>query len=253
MSREIVMLHGANCGGWCFDRFRPVFEEAGWTCHAPDLFGHGDDMIAARTRLVGIGLADYRKQMETYLRSFATPPVLLGHSMGAVIAQQLASAGLARALVLISPAPRERILPHSEAERKLALDLMSLGDFRHKVLDPIFPVAAHYSLNRVPAREQYRIFARFGPESGRALFDIFFWMFDEARAAAVDASAVKCPVLCLSGSDDRLVSIGTARAAVAEFEGSEFWELPEHGHMVVLEPGADAIAARIVAWLGQQP
>ena len=41
MAKGIVMLHGANAGGWCFERFRTVFESLGWTCHTPDLIGHG--------------------------------------------------------------------------------------------------------------------------------------------------------------------------------------------------------------------
>jgi pimeloyl-ACP methyl ester carboxylesterase len=31
-----------------------------------------------------------------FLKTFSTPPVLLGHSMGAVLAQQLATAGFAQ-------------------------------------------------------------------------------------------------------------------------------------------------------------
>ncbi|MGH6865013.1 MAG: hypothetical protein ACREDO_02275 [Methyloceanibacter sp.] len=47
MGEDIVMLHGANCGGWCFDEFRKVFEGRGWTCHTPDLVGHGKDKANA--------------------------------------------------------------------------------------------------------------------------------------------------------------------------------------------------------------
>ena len=35
MSKDIVMLHGANAGGWCFDDFAKVFEAQGFTCDAP--------------------------------------------------------------------------------------------------------------------------------------------------------------------------------------------------------------------------
>ena len=41
MTKDIVMLHGANAGGWCFDKFAEVFAATGLTCHAPDLIGHG--------------------------------------------------------------------------------------------------------------------------------------------------------------------------------------------------------------------
>lgn len=249
MSKDIVMLHGANAGGWCFDKFREVFDGAGFTCHAPDLIGHGKHKADAATVLKGVGIADYTAEMAEVVRGFAWPPVLLGHSMGAVIAQLLAAQGLASALVLAAPAPRAGILPQTALEKKLGRDLMSIGDLREKVLDPIFELAKIYTLNRLPEGEQRAVFDKFGPESGRALFELFVWMFDETGATVVDTAAVKCPVLCLSGTDDRIVALETARLSAKAYADAPFWELEGHGHMFLLEPGAEEIARRIAAWL----
>jgi len=145
MSKDIVMLHGANAGGWCFDDFAKVFEAKGFTCHAPDLIGHGENKASAMTSLAGIGIADYRSEMEAFLEGFASPPVLLGHSMGAVIAQQLAAQGLARSLILVSPAPRAGILPPTSGEKQLDQDLMGLGAFWKMVIPPDFALACIYS------------------------------------------------------------------------------------------------------------
>jgi non-heme chloroperoxidase len=249
MAKDIVMLHGANAGGWCFDEFRKVFKGLGWTCHTPDLIGHGKDKASAKTSLVGVGMADYRAEMAEFLKTLAAPPVLLGHSMGAVIAQQLAGAGLARALILVSPGPRAGILPPTDAEKKLDQDLMTLGAFWKTVIDPDFDLACLYTLNRLKPEEQRRVFDRFGPESGRALFELFFWMLDRTRATAVDTGAVGCKVLCLSGTDDRIVSLAVARETAAPYRDATFWELAGHGHMLVLEPGAESIARRIADWI----
>lgn len=249
LAKDIVMLHGANAGGWCFDEFRKVFEAQGWTCHAPDLVGHGKDKANAKTALLNVGIADYRDEMRTFVKYLAAPPVLLGHSMGAVIAQLLAAEGLARALVLVSPAPRSGILPPTDPEKQLAQDLMAVGPFWTKVLDPVFDLARIYTLNRLPEDEQRRVFDKFGPESGRALFELFFWMFDQTGATVLDTSKVRCPVLCLSGSDDRIVSLATARATADGFKGATFWELDGYGHMLLLEPGADKIAGRVADWI----
>jgi pimeloyl-ACP methyl ester carboxylesterase len=249
MAKDIVMLHGANAGGWCFDEFSKVFEGLGWASHTPDLIGHGKDRANAAASLVGIGMADYRAEMEAFLKTVGPQPVLLGHSMGAVIAQQLAAQGLARALILASPAPRAGILPATDGEKKLDQDLMTLGAFWTKVIDPIFDMARIYTLNRLPPAEQRPVFDRFGPESGRALFELFFWVFDQTGATAVDIDRVRCPVLVLSGTDDRIVSLATARATAEPYRNATFWELQGHGHMLVLEPGADAIARRIADWI----
>ena len=248
MAKDIVMLYGANAGDWCFERFRTVFEGLGWMCHTPDLIGHGNDAAANQAKIAGVGMADYRVQLRSFLTSFAVPPVILGHSMGAVLAQQLAAERLAQALILVSPAPRAGLLPATDGEKQLARDLMMLGPFWTTALPPNFELAVAYSLNRMRPEEQASAFDKF--ESGQALFELFFWMFDAGSATAVDIEAITCPVLCVSGTDDRLVSLATAQATAAPLKNATFYEAPGHGHMLLLEPGADDLARRIAEWTG---
>jgi non-heme chloroperoxidase len=249
MAKHIVMLHGASAGAWCFDKFRGVFEELGWTCHMPELIGHGKDKANAEQKLVGVGMADYRAEFAKFLETVPPNPVLLGHSMGAVLVQQLAAEGKARAVVLMSPGPRSGILPASDSERQLDQDLMTIGPFWQGVINPDFRLACFYSLNCVPKPEQRAVFDKFGPESGRAYFELFFWMFDKSRATAVDTDKVRCPVLCLSGTEDNLVSLATAGATAAPYRRVAFWAEPGHGHMLPVEPGAEAVARRIADWI----
>ena len=249
VSNDIVMVHGASEGGWCFDKFRIPFQERGWTVHTPDLIGHGRDKKDAKTRLAGVSLADYRAQLAPMLKAFSSPPVLLGHSMGAVLAQQLAAERRARVLVLVSPAPRAGILPATDSEKDLAQSFMTIPSFWTTVIDPIFDLACIYSLNKVPKNEQRAVFDKFGPESGLAYYELFFWMLDKAKAAAVETEAVACPVLVISGIDDNLVSLATARATASGYKQAAFWEEPGHGHMLSVEPGAERIAARIADWI----
>jgi len=249
MAKDVVMIHGANEGGWCFDQFKAVFEELGWTCHAPDLIGHGLNADKKGSALVGVGMADYLSELEDFLKTVAPQPVLLGHSMGAVLAQQLAAKGLARALVMVCPAPRAGILPRTDSEKQLGQDLIGLGAFWKTVINPDFDLARVLSLNCIPDSEQRTVFDKFGPESGRAFFELFFWMFDKTGATKVDTAAVTSPVLCVAGVEDKMVSLETARATTVGYSGATFWELQGHGHMLVLEPGAEEIAHRIATWL----
>jgi non-heme chloroperoxidase len=249
MTGDIVMLHGASAGGWCFDAFRRVFEGLGWTVHTPDLIGHGRDKAGADQKLVGMGLTEYRAQFAEALSKLPPQPVLLGHSMGALLAQQLAVSGVVRALVLVSPAPRADILPSSDSEKDLSQSLMGIASFWKTVINPDFDLACFYSLSRVPKDEQRAVFDQFGPESGLAYFQMFFWLLNKTLASAVKTEAVHCPVLCLSGTDDNLVSLETARATALPYRDAQFWEEPGHGHMLVVEPGAENIARRIENWI----
>jgi pimeloyl-ACP methyl ester carboxylesterase len=249
MAKHLVLLHGANEGAWVFDAFREMFEARGFACHAPDLIGHGTKAANAAKTLIGVGMQDYLAELEAFLKTVPPKPILLGHSMGAILAQQLAARGLASALILVAPAPRSGILPQTDAEKGLAQDLMTLGQFWKTVINPDFDLAKIYTLNRVPESEQRAVFDKFGPESGLAFFQMFFWMFDQTRATLVDTGAVDCPVLCIAGADDALISPATARATADAYAGATFWELPRHGHMLVLEPGAEDIARRIADWI----
>jgi non-heme chloroperoxidase len=237
MAADIVMLHGASEGGWCFDKFRGVFEGLGWTCHAPDLIGRGKDKAGVDEKL---GLTNYRAEFAAFLETLPPKPVLLGHSSGAVLAQ------LARALILVSPAPRAGILSSSDSEKDLSQSLMGIASFWKTLINPDFDLACFYSLNLVP-KDQH--FDKFGPESGLAYFEMFFWMLDKTQAATVDTNAVRCPVLCLFGTDDNLVSLETARVGVAPYRGATFWEEPGLGHMLPVEPGAEDITPRIEGWI----
>jgi non-heme chloroperoxidase len=249
MSTDIVMLHGANEGAWVFDRFRQVFEAAGHVCHPPDLIGHGTRAADAAKALAGVSMTDYLAELEAFLETVPPKPVLVGHSMGAILAQQLAARGHASALVLLAPAPRSGILPPTDGEKQLGQDVMTLGPFWKTVINPNFDLAKVYTLNCVPEAAQRAVFDKFGPESGLAFFQMFFWMFDQAGATTVDTTAVKCPVLCLVGTEDRIVSPQIARTTADGYPGATFRELQGQGHMLVLEPGAENIARRIADWI----
>ena len=103
--------------------------------------------------LVGVGLAEYRAEFAAALSALPPQPVILGHSMGAVLAQQLAASGLGHALILVSPALCAGILPSSDSERDLSQSLMGIPSFWKTVINPDFDLAGFYSLNRVPKDE----------------------------------------------------------------------------------------------------
>src|SRR4029079_8462588 len=87
-----------------------------------------------------------------------------------------------------APAPRAGIPPQTDGEKQLGQDLMGLGVFWKTVINPDFDLARVLSLNCIPDAEQRAVFDKFGPESGRAFFELFFWMFDATGASAVNTS-----------------------------------------------------------------
>ena len=165
MTKSVVLIHGAFCGGWCFADIMPVLAARGWNCQAPDLPFHVSG--PARTpdpQLAKQSVADYTRDMAAFVARFPEPPVIVGHSMGALIAQQLAAQGLARALVLLAPGAPWGVLPSTEDEMTLAKGLMMASPFWDKALNPSFEVAKGDSLASLDPAAQRRIFEMFSPE-----------------------------------------------------------------------------------------
>jgi pimeloyl-ACP methyl ester carboxylesterase len=247
---NVVLIHGAFCGGWCFADMMPTFAARGWACQAPDLPYH----VPGPTRtpdpqLAKQSIADYTRDMAAFVKRFADPPLIIGHSMGALIAQQLAAQGSARALVLLAPGAPWGILPSTAAEMTLAKGLMRASPFWDKALNPSFEVAKGDSLASLDPAAQRRVFDMFGAESGLALFELFFWMFDLNRTTAVDAAKVRCPVLVVSGSDDKVISPATCRKVAGLYANATFREELGRGHFLIMEQGASELAGRCADWV----
>jgi len=248
---EIVFIHGAFCGPWAFDRFRKPFEAAGYRVHAPALRHHAEGAKPSRT-LGQTSLIDYAHDLAKLIAGLDSAPVLIGHSLGGLLAQMLAAKDLARALVLLAPCPPWGILPSTLFEIASAQTMWFAGDFWNQPLTPDYGIAAANSLDRLPPAERHKVFARFVPESGLATFEIMQWALDARRAALVHAPDVKCPVLCLVGRDDKINPPSTVKRIAERYKGRAVYEeLAGHSHWLVGEPGWEAIAARALAWLAE--
>src|ERR1700761_6433990 len=98
---KVIMVHGGFCGGWAFDAFRQPFEAAGYACLAPDLRGHG----AGSSSVAGVSMTDFAKDIAALVEAEPVPPILIGHSMGGLVATMAAARARVRGLILLAPSP----------------------------------------------------------------------------------------------------------------------------------------------------
>jgi pimeloyl-ACP methyl ester carboxylesterase len=81
-----VFVHGANHGGWCWDKVAPLLTQAGHTVVAPDLPGHGSDT----TPITDVTLQSYVTSVQAAVMIQPEPVILVGHSMGGAVITQVA-------------------------------------------------------------------------------------------------------------------------------------------------------------------
>lgn len=250
MKRTLLMIHGMMCSPAVWDNYRGFFESRGYRCITPALryhdAAHNDQPDA---RLGTAGIEDYADDMEKIIGSLPSPPVLMGHSMGGLIAQMLAARGKAAAAVLLTPASPRGVFNLRYSVIKSFAAVMSKWKWYERPFRLGFNAMAYAMLNCMPPEKQRELYSQSVYESGRAAFQIGMWFFDKKKSTKVDYSSVKCPILVIAGKKDRIVPAGVVRSNAGRYAAAEYVELENHAHWVLGEPGWETIAGRILAWM----
>jgi non-heme chloroperoxidase len=242
------MIHGAFAGPWSWDGFAAKFRAAGYPVYAPCLRHH--DGQKPPPSLGQTSLADYANDLKVFLEELDAPAILVGHSMGGLLAQMLAARCETRAAILLAPSAPWGVPPSSLFEIASAQAMLLNVGFWNSILKPDEHIAGRHSVDRLAGAERDAVLARFVPESGRAVFEIMHWGMDMGRASEVDVRAVTCPLLFIAGGEDRLNPPATVERIAALYGGRALYEkFPGMSHWLVGEPGWEEIADRALEWL----
>ncbi len=251
MEKSVVLIHGAFAGPWCFENYKNFFSHRGWKCHAPALRHHDRNPKAEpNPDFADTSIMDYTKDTAAFVKNLDTLPVLLGHAVGGLVAQQVAAMGLASRLVLINTNAAWGMLPETDDERAVARAFMEMGPFWKAPMRVEFDLIAPYAFNKLDKATQRTVYNRLGPESGRVMFEMFFWMFDDHRATAVEFDKVTCPVLVVSGEEDRAVRHALGREIAEKYGANGTFHLARgHAHYLFMEPGWEHVASYCADWM----
>jgi len=249
VTTPIVFVHGAFCGGWAFDAFREPFEAAGFETHAPNLPHH--ERGADLERLALTSLKDYSEAIISYIQALRAPPVLIGHSLGGLVAQLAAMHTQVVGLVLLAPSAPWGVMPTTLDEHGNSFGLTLLGDYWRRPIPPDYRVARGTTLDRLSREDARRAFARFVPESGRAIREAVQWWMDHSMASSAPVYRISAPILALAGGKDRVNPSSTVRRLAGRFpQGqAQFHEFPEMSHWLLGEEEWPDVAKLSLDWL----
>ena len=152
-------------------------------------------------------------------QNFPEPPILIGHSMGGLLAQQLAARIQPFALVLLTPAWPSGIWGLRWTNFVSFFRIIMRWAWWRRPQKLSFHRAVVSAFNGVPREKHVKLYHAWVEESGRAAFEIALWQLDRARASRVDPAAVRCPVYVVScGNDRRARTAALARLAARRLD-----------------------------------
>jgi pimeloyl-ACP methyl ester carboxylesterase len=249
--RPVLFVHGLWLLAGSWDRWREMFEQAGYSTLAPGWPDDPDNVAEARKR-PDVFATQNVKRVGDYLTSVVDrlkeKPAIIGHSFGGMFAQRLAGAGRSAVTVAIDPAPYRGIwsLPLSSIKAALPA-LKNPANYRRPV--PLtyeqFRFAFANAVDESEARELYELHSVAGP--GRTLFEASAANLNPWTAAKVDTkNPERGPLLVVSGEKDNTVPHAVASAAYRlqkrNVSPTEFRELPGRGHSLTIDSGWREVA-----------
>jgi pimeloyl-ACP methyl ester carboxylesterase len=234
----ILFVHGFLAGGWVFDRYLAYFSGCGYPSFALNLRGRGGSLLDGP--LGHVSMTDYVEDAAA-AAAWLHRPIVVGHSMGGLIAQKLAELDGVRAAVLMSPAPPRGIVLTSA--RLLVKQLKYLPAIMlSRPIVPHLGDSVDLVLNRVPENKRRGIFERFVPDSGRVAREL------SLGSVSVDKRRVRCPILTIAGDDDHFTPLRVVQRVAARYD-SPLHVAAGHGHMLMQEPHWEVTATFIAQWL----
>ena len=254
----VVFVHGLWLLPSSWDRWRRVFEDAGYATLAPGWPDDPETVAEANAHpevFAGKSIKEVADHFEDVIRGLNTKPAVIGHSFGGLMTQILAGRGLAAASVAIDPAPFRGVLPLPISALRASSPVLTNPLNRGRAVALTFDQFRYAFANAVSedeARELYDTFAV--PAPGEPLFQAAAANLNPWTEAKVDTkNGERGPLLILDGELDNTVPWAIANASYDQQKGNEgvteILQIPGRGHALTIDSGWREVADTSLAFV----
>ena len=245
-SPPLLFVHGAWHDAWCWDvHFLDYFVQHGFNVHAVSLRGHGGS--EGREKLRWMRIAQYVDDVVAAADQLESQPIVIGHSMGGHVVQKYLERRVAPAAVLLASLPPAgalrttlRILrrhPWIFLKMNLTLSLQPL------VATP--ELAREYFFSQELSDGQLQgYWEQLQDESYMSFLDMLVLNLPKPQK-------VRTTMLVLGAEMDAVFSVDEVEATARAYNTkAEIFNGMAHDMM--LEPGWQLVAERILGWLKEK-
>jgi pimeloyl-ACP methyl ester carboxylesterase len=254
----VIFVHGLWLLPTSWDRWRAVFEEAGYATVAPGWPDDPETVDEANAHpevFAHKSVGDVADHLEGLIGELTTKPVIIGHSFGGLLTQILAGRGVSAASVAIDPAPFRGVLPLPVSSLKSAFPVLGHPTTHGKAV-PLTYEQFHYAFtNAVPEDEAQQLYTSFAvPAAGLPLFQAAAANFNPWTEVKVRSKTPdRGPLLIISGEKDHTVPWAIANASFKKQRRNpgvtEIVELPGRGHSLTIDHGWREVADTALAFV----
>jgi pimeloyl-ACP methyl ester carboxylesterase len=255
-TQPIVLIHGMWMTPLSWEHWIDHYTDRGHRVLAsawPGLDAEPEQLRRDPSPLRGLGITEIVDHYDQIIRGLDRPPIIMGHSFGALVTQLLLDRGLGAAGVALNTAAPKGVLKLPLSTLRAALPALRNPGNRKKEV-PLTPEQFHWCFtNALSKDESDAVYRRYYvPGSGRPFFQAGLANFNPNAATKVNYKNPKrAPLLFLTGTEDRICPPSVNRANFKKQRKApsvtEHKEFPGRSHFPGQE-GWDEVADYALNW-----
>ena len=254
----VVFVHGLWLLPSSWDRWRTLFEQAGYATIAPGWPDDPQTVDEAREHpevFAHKTIAQIADHHEDLIRKLTKKPAVIGHSFGGLLTQILAGRGCSAVSVAIDAAPFRGVLPLPISALRSAAPVLGNPVNRGRAVPLTFEQFRYAFANAVSEDEARELHETFSvPGAGTPLFQAASANLNPWTEVKVDTkNPERGPLLLISGEKDHVVPWAITKAAYRKQlrnDGlTEVVAIPGRGHSLTIDHGWRDVADVALAFV----
>lgn len=251
--KTIVFVHGMFMTPKAWDKWQDYFQEQGYTTIAPAWPLHGTPLEQQRTATAqeALGKLTLDEVIESYrkvIKTLPEKPIVVGHSMGGLVAQKLLSEGLAAKAVAIDSAPPSGLIVAKWSFIKSNWSVINPFISAKQAYYPSLRDFRYAFANCVPDAESEAMYNDYiVPESrlvGRGT---------SSKIAKIDFSKPHAPLLMIAGEKDHIIPAALNRKNYNKYSDTSsvriFKQFDGQCHALIVDKKWKEVASYVYTWL----
>jgi alpha-beta hydrolase superfamily lysophospholipase len=259
-SKTVVLIHGMFMTPLCWEQWLTHLQAKGYICIAPAWPGRDKPVESLRAnhpdpQLGKLTLKNVVEHFTNTIRGLDEKPILIGHSMGGLVAQLLLQQGLGAAGVAIDSAPPAGVFTTKWSFLKANWPM--INPFISKSTPRMMPFDAfqYAFVNTLPLEEQKAAYDRYVvPESRGVPRDSL------TSTARIDFKKGHPPLLLIAGSEDHIIPASLNKTNYSKYLATsqtsasitDFKEFEGRVHFIIGQSNWQEVADYILAWLNEK-
>lgn len=252
-TQSVVFIHGMYLTPAVWQFWEAYFKNLGYKTFSPAWPLHGasvaeQNSLHPKEELAELTLPMVVQYYQEFIEKMEEPPILIGHSMGGLVVQQLLAKNVGAAGIAINSAPPQGVI-----------------SMKWDFLQANWPHLSPFASSSVPSQltlEQFS-FGFVNGESSEVQIQAFEkYVVPESRAigkaalssdGAVDYEVVRVPLLIISGGKDNTIPASLNYSNFEEYRDSpaltDYKEFPERNHWTIRQSNWESVARYVQRWI----